>query len=128
MDTRYTFLYLLILIIITASEHLIFHKKRVINCRKYITSTSKYWYQAPIPYNHLRRFIFVGMKKILYFYLIWFIPYEIHYFFPLLYFYKIRFCNCFEATLKKASAVILIRLLYPTHYWSIIDWFGHSRT
>lgn len=41
---------------------------------------------------------------------------------------EIRFRNRLEVAPEEALAVILIRLSYPTRYWSMMDRFGYSRT
>lgn len=128
MDVRYTFSYLLILMMMTASEHLILQHKKATNCRKHATPISRYRYRAPIPYNQLSRFTFVGMQAVLCFHLTRFTPDEIHRLLLLLCLYEIRFYNRFEATPEEAFAVVLIRLSYSTRYWSMMDRFGHSRT
>lgn len=68
------------------------------------------------------------MQDVLCFHLTRFTPNEIHRLLPLLHFQDIRFRNRFEATPEEAFAVVLIRLSYPTRYWSMMDRFGHSRT
>ena len=57
-----------------------------------------------------------------------FTPDQIHRILPLLGLHEIHFRNRFQATAEEAFAVILIRLSYPTRYWTMMDRFGHSRT
>lgn len=53
---------------------------------------------------------------------------EINRFLPLLGLDEIRFRNRITATPEEALGVLLIRLSYPTRYWSMMNQFGHSRT
>lgn len=68
------------------------------------------------------------MQEVLCFHLTCFTPDKIHQLLPFLFLHEIRFCNRFEAISEEAFVIVLIRLLYSTCYWSMMDWFGHSRT
>lgn len=92
------------------------------------TADTELPYHAPIPYNRLNRFTFVGIDEVLCCHLTRFTPDEIYRFLPLLGLHEIRFRNRFEATPEEALAVVLIRLSYPVRYWSLMDKFGHSRS
>ena len=107
----------------------------VSNNNSYIanTPTTTQWrcqicYEAPILYNHLNQFTFVGLNNVLYYHLIQFILRKLLQILLLLSLHKIRFCNCIQAMSKEALAVVLIQLSYLTRYLAMIDRFGHSRT
>lgn len=68
------------------------------------------------------------MHNVLCYHFTHFVPNEILQIFALLGIHKIRFCNRLEAISEETFAVILIRLLYPMGYRSIIDQFDHSQT
>lgn len=123
MLAQYAFSTLLILMMLASGQHFIFHKPS-----KKVASIARHRYRAPIPYNHLNRFTFVGMEEVLCYHLTRFTPHEIGRLLPLFNLHEIRFRNRFEATPEEALAVVLIRLSYPTRYWSMMDRFGHSRT
>ena len=83
-------------------------------------------YQLSILYNLFTCITFVGLNNVLYYHLIQVIFREMQQIFCLLVLHKICFWNCLQATCKKAFAVILIRLLYSTQYWAMIDQSSHS--
>lgn len=99
----------------------------ITNTPKTIQRRRRIQYEPPIPYNHLNRFIFVGLNDVLYYHLMRFTPRELLRILPLLSLYEIRFCNCLQATCKEALTVVLIRLSYSTCYWAMMDQFGHGR-
>lgn len=91
-------------------------------------ATRRQRHQPPIPYNRIAWFTVVGMHDIICYHLMRFTPAEILRILPLLALQEIRFRNRLEVTPEEALAVILIRLSYPTRYWSMMDRFGYSRT
>lgn len=78
-------------------------------------------YGPLIIYNRIPRFFIVGMDEMMCYHLMCFTPTEIGRFFPLLGLDTIHFRDCIAVLPKKTLAVVLIRLLYPTCYWSMID-------
>lgn len=128
LDTEYTFLCMLLLMIMTTAEHFILQKKRLKSCEKAAATSVCSRYRPPIPYNHLARFTFAGMQDVLCFHLTRFTPNKVYHLLPLLNLQDIQFRNRFEATPEEAFAIVLIRFSYPIWYWSMMDRFGHSRT
>lgn len=78
-------------------------------------------YGPLIIYNRIPRFFIAGMDEVMCYYLMRFTPTEIGRFFPLLRLDTIHFRNCIAVLSQKTLAVVLIRLLYLTCYWSMID-------
>ncbi len=68
------------------------------------------------------------MSDILCFHLTRFTPGEIARFLSLLGLHEIQFRNRIAAIAEEALAVLLVRLTYPTRYWTMMDEFRHSRT
>lgn len=91
-------------------------------------ATRRHRHQPQIPYNRIAWFTVVGMHDILCYHLIRFTPAEILCILPLLALQEIRFRIRLEVTPEEALAVNLIRLSYPTRYWSMMDRFGYVRT
>lgn len=68
------------------------------------------------------------MNDVLCYHLTRFMPDEVQWILLLLGLHEIRFRNRLEVTPEEAFAVVLIQLLYPMRYWSMMDRYGCSQT
>lgn len=113
----------ILLMMISIIKHV--HIKRRRRLKPAITNTTApsrhIRYQAPIPYNQVARFTFVGLNDVLCYHLIRFTPRELERILPFLSLHEIRFRNRLQATPEEGLAVVLIRLSYPTRYYAMMD-------
>lgn len=109
-------------------KHHILQRERQIRAADANAVAPRQRYRPPIPYDHISRFSIAGMDEVLCYHLMRFTSAAIGRFLPLLELETIRFRNRIAVFPEEALAVVLIRLLYPTRYWSMMDHFGHSRS
>lgn len=109
-----------VLMMMTLTQHLYLqnyrHDLNSIDADTSTTENHRVRYQAPIPYNSVTQFTFVGLNDVLCYHLMRFTPREVQQILPLLSLHEIRFQNRLQATSEEAFAVVLIRLSYPTRY------------
>lgn len=118
--------YVVLMLMSFIKHYLLQHERKKITDSDAVAPRQRY--RPPIPYNLIPRFSIAGMDKVLCYHLMRFTPAEIARFLPLLGFETIRFRNRIAVLPEEALAVVLIRLSYPTRYWTMMDQFGHSRS
>ena len=133
MDSEFVFSCMMMLMLMSFSQHYLFHQQtHILEGHVIPASPLRHRrhrrYEPPIPYNIINRFTFIGMNDVLCHHLTRFTVAEIQRLLPLLALQEIRFRNRLQATPEEAFAVVLIRLSYPIRYWNMMDRFGHSRT